>query len=1771
MKIHACLVGMLLAAASDVGALSNPSCRFTSVPGADEWSDVDVWRVIATGAPLGRLPTKADGVAVDAQARLATAALANHLTVGSRYATGRVSSLVLEEGGTYDSLYGTVTVGDAAGATGVVHFAGGAFPDRRDAYNGTSNVSYFVIGNAGAGYVTNTAGTIALREACRLGESPGGFGRYVHAGGSFVQSFGWKPFAVGVLGGGELEVNAGALNVQDLLIGGTNTAPGTAIVRANAVLAANARVSVGGYTNRMTSASLAYPTGRGALHLAGGTLALTVTRASRTDPVLQIGCWPRAWGELEGRGVVSNANNLAEMTLGFGHGRVTARAGCLDLSALRGVTNVLGCAGGGWFAEAGGHVLFPRTTATAAADGTVVAAFGATGGLALPDATNGVTGTLTGGAAGTHVFTGGVWAADAADADLTDLPGNLGVRAVWKLADAAAFASAALVFRFDVANVSTNREVALYRREGNAWRFLVRTVPPTAGVLRVASLAPRTGETWNVGVFALVERGRRLTFVPNQHTTNGGGSGKYYLWSKAANWIGTDGTFRAPREDDELVVTTLVQNAYHAAECSAYVREIRFTPGAGNMNVSHSGFRLKEGGAGLVSEVSGGVRTMWTSLYLHGAACANVTSAFYVTGSVVGRSAAQPGRLVKDGPAAFVCGTAGKDCAGATIRAGSLTFKTAATAGLNFHFEGTAASAYLALSNNLTLAGATFTGTADLPRTKHGVTDGGRGFTLAITGTPATASAPYTGGFHGATSFRFAPASDAAVFTCARATSVSTGSLAVERGTVRFIDGATWKTLAALSVSAGACVEVAADAELAPQRLTVGGVEIPPGVYATNALYGATVADWVRGGGAVCVGGVTRKGDASAWRAADGWYVFGNPSWTPAGVSSTWYGQMAVPDFAHLYFPSDARVRFRGGLLFDAFPEGAAEYDWTACTGFGITRAGAFAGRTIPVATGCAFWFMPCDTVSTNATGTVVRTLVAESDTAARTLREDVALDGTWYVNESTRDVCHAGRLSGSGTLRLTNFYETFTALGEWAFTGEAFLSQVGNDLVLKPGRVTGAGFDLHFGTGSPQYVPIVCRYAPPADDAPPLPIVQIRADGAGGVSGTGNRYGPAFCVMPGHAAHVGRLSSAGAAANKALHLFADTTLNAASRGATGTAHVVVGSVPKASYLYVYDGLDLEITNLAAAVTLDYTVETNRANEGSLVVRGTQAAGSRLLAKTPQMVPEPLAGWAGAVILTGRVWRLALDFNRLAVCRRTVGTDWQYAPTGTIEVVWTDGTPVPGTYPLLDFPSGSSASDPAKWPARLVADRSRSLALERSGTRLSVRVAPGVFPLAFHVDDTAGDDAADGLTPATAWKTIARANAADIRPGESLLLKRGGLWRDQLVLHSGAEGRPVYHGAYGTGPKPVLQGSAAAVGAAAWTEEAPGLWRSAESYACDVGNMICDHGATNGWKKWKREKLVKDYDFLYDRTNRHVYVKSAVNPGLRHASVELALDRHVVHHGNRHDAVVDGWTVRYGAAHGFGGATTRRLRIQHCDICWIGGGVLGSEVREDGSITRYGNGIEWWGSSADNVVVSNRLWEIYDAALTDQSDVGQHTNLVWAYNVVWNAEYAYEHFNRSADYDVVDITVAHNTFVDSGRGWGNVQRPDPNSAPLMIWYSQGPTVNFDIRDNVLAFSVQQGARMTTDWHTRVTLRNNLWWLADGKKLFRLVNTWYDFAGLVALGLGEGSVFADPLFRDAAAHDYRLRRASPARGLASDGGTAGAFPLPARFPSAVFLR
>src|ERR1035441_10198404 len=77
----------------------------------------------------------------------------------------------------------------------------------------------------------------------------------------------------------------------------------------------------------------------------------------------------------------------------------------------------------------------------------------------------------------------------------------------------------------------------------------------------------------------------------------------------------------------------------------------------------------------------------------------------------------------------------------------------------------------------------------------------------------------------------------------------------------------------------------------------------------------------------------------------------------------------------------------------------------------------------------------------------------------------------------------------------------------------------------------------------------------------------------------------------------------------------------------------------------------------------------------------------------------------------------------------------------------------------------------------------------------------------FYVDCAAGNDAHDGLSPGSAFGTLAAISSRTFAPGDQILLNRGTTCKGIFsALGSGTPTAPIVLGAYGSGAAPLIDG-----------------------------------------------------------------------------------------------------------------------------------------------------------------------------------------------------------------------------------------------------------------------------------------------------------------------------------------------------------------------------
>ena len=334
-------------------------------------------------------------------------------------------------------------------------------------------------------------------------------------------------------------------------------------------------------------------------------------------------------------------------------------------------------------------------------------------------------------------------------------------------------------------------------------------------------------------------------------------------------------------------------------------------------------------------------------------------------------------------------------------------------------------------------------------------------------------------------------------------------------------------------------------------------------------------------------------------------------------------------------------------------------------------------------------------------------------------------------------------------------------------------------------------------------------------------------------------------------------------------------------------------------------------------------------------------------------------------------------------------------------------------------------------------------------------VAPSVDGTTYYISYR-GDDARDGTSPATAWKSATMLFNAPLKKGDVVLFERGGVYRgcQRLPLISG-----VNYAAYGEGPKPCLYGSprnyAAPVywektqDANVWAMTPEGHVTTPEEIAAkpdrvyeDVGAIVFDHGRQIASAGKKLDyTLTEDLDFYYDMAENRLYLYLAAgNPGDVYADIEVITEGSILHHDSSRPnselydpVIIENLCMKY-ANFGIGASYVHSMIVRGCEIGYIGGCMANKTVR-------FGNGIEIFNHIYHLVVENNWIYQCYDAGYTNQGHVGVQDNITVRDNLIEYCHYNIEVFESPKNGGAVTNTVYENNILRfAGYGFGSYNR-----------------------------------------------------------------------------------------------------------------------------------
>ncbi len=252
-----------------------------------------------------------------------------------------------------------------------------------------------------------------------------------------------------------------------------------------------------------------------------------------------------------------------------------------------------------------------------------------------------------------------------------------------------------------------------------------------------------------------------------------------------------------------------------------------------------------------------------------------------------------------------------------------------------------------------------------------------------------------------------------------------------------------------------------------------------------------------------------------------------------------------------------------------------------------------------------------------------------------------------------------------------------------------------------------------------------------------------------------------------------------------------------------------------------------------------------------------------------------------------------------------------------------------------------------------------------------------------------GDDANDGLSPETAWKTLDKVTNFKFQEGDGVYFKRGDLWRGNTVLQSS-----VTYQAYGKGEKPKIYYSYDGKTIGNWVKsEIENVWVLDTTLDTrDIGVIVFDGSKKYAKKKKQKSELVNDLDFYF--SGNWVYVQSEKhenklylvcekgNPAEVFDEIELSRQGHVIHIPNfYHDIKVHNLDIRYGQDY-FLNDSAKNIELTYCILAWQGGHYGGDKMNF--GCYRFGGGGGAW-RACDNMKFEHCFFtQQFDCAMTPQ-------------------------------------------------------------------------------------------------------------------------------------------------------------------------------------------
>ena len=420
----------------------------------------------------------------------------------------------------------------------------------------------------------------------------------------------------------------------------------------------------------------------------------------------------------------------------------------------------------------------------------------------------------------------------------------------------------------------------------------------------------------------------------------------------------------------------------------------------------------------------------------------------------------------------------------------------------------------------------------------------------------------------------------------------------------------------------------------------------------------------------------------------------------------------------------------------------------------------------------------------------------------------------------------------------------------------------------------------------------------------------------------------------------------------------------------------------------------------------------------------------------------------------------------------------------------------------------------------------------------------------YYVDATNGNDSNSGISESAPWKTIAEVNHSDFNPGDQILFKRGETWIGTTlnIPSDGKSGNHITIGAYGTGNKPIIDGSG--LGKTIYLNGRGFI--TINNLEIKKGGVVIflTSGGTNG------QIIITNCDIHDSETNNNISIKDRGNITIENCTVYNSAGNGISAYtsgtpdwGDRtgDNVTVSGSTIYNNSKSGlfvFGdGAVVQNNEIYSNGIADEEGKYHNIYISGDNALVQknilrdavYGDGIRFLGSNLTaryNFIHHNRkhgfgIWNDYSV---------NHSNLAISYNLLIQRNYTETPVSRPMTINISNAAGAgsfHNIKIYNNSVYG--ENDNANG------FSFNNCSDLDIKNNILYL---KDAYLMLISPTASVISDYNMFKSDKTTPF-FSRRYATFSQWQGDGYGRHSIENDPDFTDPINNNLTLQSTSPA--------------------------